>query len=235
MDHVAKCFAFVSRSGEDSPQAARTVKHLRQAGAKAKVFCAVASDEEAVRGVLAQSKGALALHHAIKDLDLDFFVMTSSISAVLGNPGQSNYSAGNSFLDAMAVYRHHQGLPATSLVLPMVLKVGVVAENNAIETSLARKGLYGVDEQEMLLGFEAAMSQRQDPRASPLCANSQLIMGLDANKLADATGKAGGVGQADIYWYRDARFCHLRASIEGRDAQTGAGGGDVDDSFAVPR
>lgn len=270
MEHGAKHFAFVSRSGEDSPQAARTVKLLREAGASAKVFRADASDEEAVRGVIAQvnaeqpisgvvhaamvlkdgilenmdveafnqavapkARGALALHHAVKDLDLDFLVMTSSISAVLGNPGQSNYSAGNSFLDAMAAYRTRQGLAATSLALPMVLDVGVVAENDAIETSLARKGLYGVDEQEMLRGFEAAMSHRQNPHASPLCAGSQLIMGLDANKLADATGKAGGVGQADIYWYRDARFCHLRAAIEEKDARAGAGGGDVDDSFAV--
>lgn len=270
MGHGAKNFAFVSRSGEDSPQAARTVKLLGQAGASAKVFRADASDHEAVQAIVSQVsagqriggvvhaamvlkggilenmnveafneavkpkfQGAWALHHAVKDLDIDFFVMTSSISATLGNPGQSNYSAANSFLDALAAYRNQQGLPATSLVLPMVLDVGVVAENDAIEASLARKGLYGVDEQQMLRGFEAAMSQRQDPKASRLCAGSQIIMGMDVNELADATGKAGGVGQADVYWYLDARFCHVRASIEQRQASFGAGGGDVDDSFAV--
>lgn len=107
------------------------------------------------QAVTPKALGALALHHAaaVRDLDLDFFVIARSISAVLGNPDQSNYSAGKSFLDAMAAYRTQQRLPVTSLVLPMVLDVGVVAYNDSIETSLARKGLYGVDEQEMLRGL----------------------------------------------------------------------------------
>lgn len=50
--------------------------------------------------------GAVSLHKALGNTDLDFFVMTSSISAVLGNPGQTNYSAGNSFLDAIAWHRN---------------------------------------------------------------------------------------------------------------------------------
>lgn len=98
--------------------------------------------------------GALNLHNALKDTTLDFFVMTSSISAVLGNPGQSNYSAANSYRDTLAWYRNKRGLAATSLTLPMVLAVGVVSENENIELSLLRKGMYGIDEKEMLKGFE---------------------------------------------------------------------------------
>lgn len=45
------------------------------------------------------------------------------------------------------------------MALPMVLAVGVVAENENIETSLSRKGMYGIDEGEMLRGFETAMMQ----------------------------------------------------------------------------
>ena len=78
---------------------------------------------------------------------------------MLGNPGQTNYSAGNCFLDALDWHRNQHRLVASSLALPMVLDVGVVAEKEDIETSISRKGMYGIDEGEMLQGFEIAMMQ----------------------------------------------------------------------------
>ncbi|PYI12619.1 polyketide synthase [Aspergillus sclerotiicarbonarius CBS 121057] len=147
--------------------------------------------------VTAKLRIAQVLHSVLSSAPLDFFVMTSSISAVLGTPGQTNYNAGNSFLDGFATYRRTLGLPACSLALPMILDIGVVAENESIESSLNRLGIYGIDEVEMLEGLELAMSPN-----SP----SHLVLGLDPHRLHGSDTR--------MFWHGDARLRGVQRDLD---------------------
>ena len=59
--------------------------------------------------------GAWLLHELSRDLDLDFFVLFSSTTALLGARRLGAYAAANQFLDGLAHHRRHAGQPAISI------------------------------------------------------------------------------------------------------------------------
>ena len=67
------------------------------------------------RVFLPKISGAWNLHLLTQNTPLDFFVLFSSMSSLLGTVGQANYSAANAFLDSLAHYRQTLGLPALSI------------------------------------------------------------------------------------------------------------------------
>jgi len=98
-------------------------------------------DAAAIQRVMApKAAGAWLLHENTLDLDLDYFVMFSSISAIIGNPGQINYGAANAVLDGLAHLRRSQGLQAVSINWGALSEVGMVGNDKNVERLLALLG-----------------------------------------------------------------------------------------------
>ncbi|MEU6540479.1 type I polyketide synthase [Streptomyces sp. NPDC047000] len=77
-----------------------------------------------------KADAAVNLHELTADLDLSAFVLYSSAAAALGGPGQGNYVAANSFLDAYAAHLRHLGRPA------LAVGWGLWAEDSAMTGGL---------------------------------------------------------------------------------------------------
>lgn len=136
---------------------------------------------------------------------LDFMIFCSSFVGVCGNPGQAQYGAGNTYLDALAHYRRSQGLKAVSIDLGMMQDVGVLAEGGAV-TFKQWEPVLGIREP----AFHALMKslingQQQQQRGGDECPAQICI----------------GVGTADILaahrlpsppWFKDVRFGPLAVS-----------------------
>ncbi len=87
--------------------------------------------------------------------ELEHFVMFSSISSLLGTPGQANYAAANTFLDNLAHYRAQAGLPALSINFGPWQQIGMTRD---LVQSWSAYGIHNINEELGLASLKQAMS-----------------------------------------------------------------------------
>jgi hypothetical protein len=172
--------------------------------------------EEFELAVKPKVQGSWNLHELLPR-DLDFFVMLSSATGILGNRAQANYAAGNTYQDMLAHHRRSLGLPASTIDLGQVLSVGYVAENR--DRAMVAKHLATVLEVIREDEIHVLLEYLMDPRCSP---PAQLVSGLTTAQIYRQRGMPTPT------YLAFPLFTHLRNTTSSRH-----GGGDGDGGILI--
>ena len=102
--------------------------------------------------------GSLNLHLLTRLLPLDFFLLFSSATSLLGSPGQGNHAAANAFIDSLAHLRRSSGLPALAINWGVWTEVGAAAERK-VASRMPIAGMQTISPQLGLTLLEALLDR----------------------------------------------------------------------------
>lgn len=98
--------------------------------------------------------GAAILDRLTRSRQLDLFVLYSSATTLVGNPGQANYVAANAYLEGLARKRRAEGLPAVTIAWGAIADAGYLARDAKTSAVLStRLGKQSLTVREALLGL----------------------------------------------------------------------------------
>ncbi len=190
-----------------------------------------ALNSERVRVVMApKAHGAWLLHENTKDLDLDCFVLFSSVSSIFGNPAQGNYAAANAFLDSLAHHRRALGLPALAINWGVLGGEGYVARNERVAEFLARQGTAALAPREVTTLMESFLTSHSTQVAAirvDWAKWGQSFRGMLENPLVERIFASGVEMQENSGGTSDWRGKIQAASAEERDDVIGQAVRDV--------
>lgn len=149
--------------------------------------------------------GTWNLHRAFQTAKLDFFVLFSSISGIVGQWGQANYAAANTFLDSFVQHRHYLGLPASVIDVGVMEDVGYVSQNPAVLEQFRATGAHTLEEKDLLDAMQMAISQSRPAKPSKdgFSNPSHFTIGLRSTRpLSDPSNRT--------IWKRDIRMALYR-------------------------
>jgi myxalamid-type polyketide synthase MxaB len=144
-----------------------------------------------------KADGAWNLHTATLDAPLDFFVMFSSMAAVLASPGQGNYVAANAFLDALAHHRRARGQAGLAINWGLWAEVGVVRPE--ITKRLKQQGILPFSPSQGMHLLERVL-QLDSPQAMAIAVDWSRLLSLMSppilSVLAEEVNHGSGPGRA---------------------------------------
>lgn len=119
----------------------------------------------------AKVDGAWNLHELTKGLNLSAFVAFSSMAGIVGAPGQGNYAAANSFLDALAAHRRADGSPGLSVAWGMWEETSTMTQHlgERDKARMSRAGLSALSTRQALELLDRAL-----PAEHPMVVGTRL-------------------------------------------------------------
>ncbi|HTX96098.1 MAG TPA: type I polyketide synthase [Mycobacterium sp.] len=132
------------------------------------------TDSAARRVFAPKVTGSWRLHQATAHLDVDWWLIFSSASSLLGTPGQGAYAAANSWVDGLVAHRRSLGLPAVGInwgpwaevgraqffadlgVSLLTTEQGLAAMQSVLAADRARTGVFSMDARQWFQSFPAA-------------------------------------------------------------------------------
>lgn len=168
------------------------------------------SYEEWTTSLATKVQGTWNLHNALQDHSVDFFIVFSSAVSMIGNSGQANYAAANSFLDGFVQYRRGLGLPASLVSLGPVDEMGLMSQQPELLSKARQLSHHMMGEGDVLKAFQLALLSAKD--------------GLSSRRPAVVVaGLSPAVVTSDPWLQQDARFSSLPKGTDMSNA------GGVDD------
>ncbi|KAH7306034.1 polyketide synthase [Stachybotrys elegans] len=126
--------------------------------------------------------GTWVLHEATvsRSAKLDFFLLFSSLSGIIGQPGQANYAAANTFLDAFVQFRQGQGLPCSAIDIGAMEGAGYLFDNEELLNKMKGTGWRSVSERELFDSLPLAMSASRtlDARDDAIVQGNTFLLGV---------------------------------------------------------
>jgi acyl carrier protein len=168
-------------------------------------------------------KGAENLDIATRGLSLDYFVLFSSVTTLIGNPGQGSYVAANGFMEGLARRRRQEGLPALAIGWGPISNVGVVAQNKKLQKSLQmRSGVRGLMAREALDLMAEAIEQSGDTPnlAVVTIASNEWTLAGDRLRVLRSPTYAAVIRDDGAHGDSAATTLDLRALVTTEDAET---------------
>nr|APD71871.1 type I polyketide synthase 6 [Streptomyces sp.] len=164
------------------------------------------SRESLSRVLRPKVEAAWNLHELTAGLELTDFVLFSSVAGLVGNAGQANYAAGNTFLDALAEHRRAEGLPAVSLAWGMWQDGMANDLDRADRARLARNGILPMPTDRALAALDTALAGAKAPQADGEAATRPVLAPVALDRAA-----LRSLGDALPELYRDLVRTERRA------------------------
>lgn len=148
--------ALIARAGEGMPP----LSGVLHAAASFDDRLIANLDVDGLQAVLAPKLlGAWNLHQATLTLPITHFVLYSSVTTVIGNPGQGNYVAANAGLEGLAALRCSMGLPVHCIAWGPIGDAGYLTRHEAVKDSLSQRlGRPPLEAEEALAGLAGILA-----------------------------------------------------------------------------